>query len=159
MPITYEPIATAAWSGTVTFSSIPSTYTDLRVVVAGSNFVGQNIAIRFNNDAGNNYFGVNVRGNGTSALGQTVNSTDRCQPPNWQTQGTTPALVIFDIFSYAGSSAKGILINANADNNGAGDVVRSSNCWNSTAAINRIDVFSGSGGNGGTVTLYGIKAA
>jgi hypothetical protein len=57
---TYELIAsqTIASSGTtvtVSFTSIPATYTDLRLVWVGTNSASGNQRVLLNSDAGNNY--------------------------------------------------------------------------------------------------------
>ena len=80
MALTYDPIATTTISGsstnTYTFSSIPSTYTDL--VLAFANFQGTtnySFALRFNGDSGSNYSYTVLEGNGTSASSGTSTST------------------------------------------------------------------------------------
>ena len=59
MPNTYEPIATntlGSAASSVTFSSIPSTYTDLIVVMNYANSTGlADVFFRFNGDTGSNY--------------------------------------------------------------------------------------------------------
>ena len=57
---TYTPIATTTGtgsSGTITFTSIPSTYTDLRIILNGTetNATLYEFDMRYNNDSGNNY--------------------------------------------------------------------------------------------------------
>ena len=75
MAATYSPIATYTVSGSAvasyTFSSIPSTYTDLvlrisaRTSVTGQTF--DNIEIQFNNDSATNYSYIRLRGSGSAA--------------------------------------------------------------------------------------------
>jgi hypothetical protein len=169
MAITYEPIATANGNGrgtTITFSSIPSTYTDLRVIIqATSPGSGQYVspAIRFNSDSGANYNNTVLWGDGSSTGSYRVNSTTLIYagPTQVSAQNTNPCVGIVDIFSYAGSTFKASLINGSVDNNGSGSVERIAGCWRNTTAINAISVVSqGAGFSTSTiVTLYGIKAA
>ena len=68
---TYVALATQTLGSavaTVTFSSIPGTYTDLVLVMqpAGSS-TSQNIGLRFNSDSGSNYGETNIKGSGTTA--------------------------------------------------------------------------------------------
>ena len=71
MPSTYEPIATTtlgSTAATITFSSIPATYTDLRIALVGSLSGGGNYGnLRFNSDSGSNYSVTILRGNGSAA--------------------------------------------------------------------------------------------
>ena len=70
MPITYEPIATASGTGsntTLSFTSIPATYTDLILILNGSLNTGNNTRMRFNNNSGFNYSMTVVTGDGSSA--------------------------------------------------------------------------------------------
>jgi len=58
MPATYEPIATTTLgsaAATITFSSIPATYTDLVIVFAGTATANLNPLMSFNSDSGTNY--------------------------------------------------------------------------------------------------------
>lgn len=53
-------------SSLVTFSSIPSTYRDLVVVVNADNSVQTELFARFNGDSGNNYYTVRMQASGVS---------------------------------------------------------------------------------------------
>ena len=68
---TYESISSVTLtsnSTTVTFGSIPQTYTDLvLVIVAKITSGGLDMFIRFNSDTGSNYSYTQLYGNGTSA--------------------------------------------------------------------------------------------
>jgi hypothetical protein len=58
MATTYEPIATTTLgtaAASITFSSIPATYTDLRLVVMCKLLAHQLLMFRFNSDTGSNY--------------------------------------------------------------------------------------------------------
>ena len=158
MTATYDSIATTTTNGTtgtITFSSIPNTYTDL-VVVLFCLTAGFDTHIRFNGDTGTNYSATILRGNGTAASStRTTNAAQIFLNFN----ASSPALFIVDVFSYAGSTNKTILINSNEDANGSGTVERRVGLWRNTAAINSITLTHGGNFSSGTVaTLYGIKA-
>jgi hypothetical protein len=165
MPATYEPIATQNGTGssaTVTFSSIPSTYTDL-ILVANPIFTVNtaNVNIRINGDTGTNYSDTYVRGDGSTA------SSGR---------DTSSNLIFF-------SATSGGVTTANRDN-GIAHFMNYSNSttyktvllrysqprqfalaevalWRNTAAITSISIIASTGNldSAATFTLYGIKAA
>jgi hypothetical protein len=167
MALTYEPIATTTLSSsstTITLSSIPSTYTDLRVVIFGLCTVdGDAVRMRFNGDSSAVYSWIALSGNGTG--GSTTfsnNETFSRTNAGGNNLNTRPSLITTDIFSYSGSNFKTMIHTSNADQSGSGTVSRSVSLWRSTSAINSIAlslVFSASYATGTTVTIYGIKAA
>ena len=165
MPATYEPIATTtlgSTSATITFSSIPATYTDLRLVIVPLGTATANLFFTYNNDTGTNYSQTTLSGNGTTAASASATSRGNLYltyVTNIQT--ATPTLRTIDIFSYAGSTFKTALTTENSDLNGSGSVARTVGLWSSTSAINRLDIFvSGTTmAAGTTATLYGIKNA
>lgn len=159
MPSTYEPIATTTLSGStseVTFTSIPATFTDLRLVFVGTS-ASQALAIQFNGDTSTNYSRTIISGDGTSASSPRNTSLDRLIIASLN---STPLLTSLDIFSYAGSTNKTGLINESRDQNGSGLVLRAVGLWRSTSAITSLRLYGYSGSNiTGTATLYGIKNA
>lgn len=165
MPATYEPIATTTLSSaasTITFSSIGSEYTDLRLVVSvlgdGTNYCN----LRLNNDSGTNYSHTRLKGQGTSIVSQrTSNTTSIWLMDNNAASSTIPTLTVADIFSYAGSTNKTVLVAESNDQNGSGGVGRYVGLWRNTAAITRVDMImtSGNFAIGTTATLYGILKA
>ena len=71
MAITYEPIATTTLgtsASSVTFSTIPGTYTDLVLVVAGTSAATNGNEMQFNGDTGNNYSFTLLYGTGSAAV-------------------------------------------------------------------------------------------
>jgi hypothetical protein len=67
---TYESIATqtlGSSSGSITFSSIPSTYTDLVIVFSGTTAALVAVDIQFNGDTSTNYSRTIISGNGSTA--------------------------------------------------------------------------------------------
>lgn len=161
MAATYEPIATTTLSSnaaSITFSSIPATYTDLRIIVNFDASISANaIYLRFNSDTASNYSRTILLGNGTNAI--SGRSTSITYIP---LGGTAAVAVLYtvDIFSYAGSTYKTCLSTNSMDNNGSGQVNAQVGLWRSTSAITSIqldtviDLPAGT-----TATLYGILKA
>lgn len=166
MALTYEPIATTTLgsaAASITFSSIPSTYTDLRVVITSLNSSNnQDGKLTFNNDTATNYSDLHVYGDGASA--GTYRETSQAyiaifSLSNIVTNGASMAQI--DIFSYAGSTYKTVLIRTANDKNGSGSTAATVGLWRSTAAITRLDLAltAGNYNAGTTATLYGILKA
>jgi hypothetical protein len=166
MPITYDNIATTTLSSaasTITFSSIPSTYTDLRLVVVNTSSSANNQGVRFNSDTGTNYSSTIIWGDGSTAQSFRYTSAayihyaaDIVVAPE-----TNPAFSTIDIFSYAGATNKTCLITTSLDLNGSGEVVRRVGLWRSTSVIDTITLMrtAGNYSAGSIATLYGIKNA
>lgn len=169
MPSTYEPIATqtlGSAASSITFSSIPSTYTDLKVIVLPRSVDGgtgsDSLILRYNSDTGTNYSNTRIRGNGTAAYsGKNINQTSVYVGEFALAGSPGPSLITIDIFSYSNSTFKTLLASNSADLNDSGNVFAFCGLWRSTAAISTLTL---SGVNyqfntGSTATLYGIKAA
>jgi len=172
MPATYEPIATSTITGStvasVTFSSIPSTYTDLVVVIQARGTFAQNgidVTFIYNGDnASGNYSWTYISGNGTSAVsgrGSAGIGYFSWIPAANNTSGVFSANV-HHIMNYANTTTfKTTLNRTSPPSNGAAASV---GLWRSTAAIGSIQlqISNGSQGyyaTGSTLTLYGVKAA
>lgn len=165
MAVTYDPIATTTLTSTassITFSSISSAYTDLRLVFVpiANNIVNQLV---LNSDTGSNYSRIYIRSDGTTAASnyntnQTLARLNTLSAP--ATSGNNGFYTI-DIFSYGASTYKTMLMTSSQDNNGSGAVERMVNLWRSTSAVTSITLSPNSGtyGIGTIATLYGIKAA
>ena len=163
MATTYEKIQSytlGSASANITFSSISSAYTDLRLVFTGSYAVASRGSIRFNSDSSTNYSDTRLLGSGTSATSTgNTNQTYQIVGPS---DSSAVLLNEIDIFSYAGSTNKTFLIGNSQDNNGSGFVSRWVCLWRSTSAITSIVYATYDGVNlaaGSTATLYGILKA
>lgn len=162
----FESIATATGtgsSGTITFSSIPSTYQHLQLRVNSKNTSGNNLVMQLNSDTGTNYTRHYLRGDGTSvtASGQTSQSQIEFMGSG---SGTPyPAVLIIDIHDYASTSKYKTIRNLSGqDENGSGTITLSSGLWLSTSAVNSITFkisSSGSFTTDSTFALYGIKGS
>lgn len=172
MPATYEPIATQTLGsdiGTVTFSSIPQTYTDLVLVTnTKHSYVGsaavQINGLQFNSDTATNYSTTFIYGNGTSPVSSRGSSNPAFTIYASMASATSFLPQTFHIFNYSNTTTyKTILFRSgNADDSGFG-VVASVGLWRATpAAITTIDFKATSTyvwKTNSTFTLYGIKAA
>jgi hypothetical protein len=171
MTATYEKIATTTLgttSATISLSSIPSTYTDLVLIIsARTNRSGQatdGLNIKFNTDDGNNYSDTDLVGNGSNASSnRDTNSTrwltnDANLPAATATSGVFSAIIV-SLQNYANTNVykTGLCrFNLASSNTGA-----SVGLWRSTAAIDAITLISRNNADfvsGSTFTLYGIKA-
>lgn len=166
---TYEKIATTTLSSTattITLSSIPSTYTDLRIVAMlkvtnPGTVVGE--YFRVNNDSGTNYSQTAVRGNGTATSSFRSTGATSIDIESGAASSTF-LMTKIDIFSYAGSTNKTMLIEGTYEANTvstSSKVIHQVGLWRSTSAINRIDIV-GVGDTfaiGSSVTIYGILKA
>lgn len=162
MPATYEPIATASPNGvnSYSFTSIPGTYTDLRLVIfAVSNTGGSGINIQLNSITTTIYSQTNIKGDGSTATSNRYSNEDQWYFGESPGVTSVPSLVTIDFFNYAGSTNKTVLSTNANDKNGSGVVFRRVGLWRSTAAITSITVFTSGTVTGTTATLYGIKAA
>ena len=168
MPATYEPIATTTLSSaasTITFSSIGSGYTDLRVIFSGlgTTGAGQYANMRLNSDTGTNYSNTRFKVSGTSIISQrTSGITSIWLMDNYELNSTIPTFCTADIFSYAGSTNKTALVTeSNEMNSASSGLTRFVSLWRNTAAITSITLFTTSGNFaiGTTATLYGILKA
>lgn len=161
MTVTYDSISTQtlanSTTATVTFSSIPATYTDLVLVFNGARTTGAaDIFLRFNGDTATNYSRTYVSGNGTSAA-SARGSNETAFNGGGYVQ-TVVGSSIFQIFNYANTTTfKTVLARTNYTDVSVSAYV---GLWRATpAAINTILVgTSNFFTSGSTFTLYGIKA-
>jgi hypothetical protein len=165
MPATYEPIATTTLgsaASSITFSSIASSWTDIKVIIVATAASNANFAFRFNSDSGSNYSRTRLAADGSSVTSSQNTNQTELQLTSSFSIGTTPVMRTLDIFSYAGSTNKTVLFEEINDLNGAGGLNKQVGLWRNTAAITSISFFAQSATNfaaGTTATLYGIKNA
>jgi hypothetical protein len=165
MTATYEPISTQTLgtaTATVTFSSIPATYTDLVLVVNGSASSSAFDAwLRFNGDTTTNYSNTTLTGSGSVANSSRASNASFIFLETQSTfRSTTRTNLIVQIFNYTNTTTfKTLISRASAP----GDYVEALiGLWRKTPeAINTILISNSSAYNfsvGSTFTLYGIKA-
>ena len=168
MPTTYEKIATTTLgsaSATITFSSISSAYTDLRLVLVAQSTTGgsaiANARLTYNSDTATNYSRTVLAGDGSAAASYRNTSVAYLDLASANLSSAQPSLLTYDIFSYAGSTFKTTLYTASQDYNGSGAVERIVGLYRSTTAISAITITStlNTYAIGTTATLYGILKA
>jgi hypothetical protein len=165
MPNTYEQIASISMGGTndATFSSIPATYTDLKIVFMMKHVNQGTVRMRFNGDTASNYSQVNLRGNETIVASAREASESGMVVNLQQNLSTTYfCLGILDIMSYTESVNKSALWSVS----GSYPSIRHEVCtgvgmWNNTSAITSVtfSVVNSPIDSGSYATLYGIKRA
>jgi hypothetical protein len=166
MPATYDKIEARTLgtaSNSVTFTSIPATYTDIVAIVAIPASGPVTTALRVNGDTGNNYSTTILAGISAGA------NSYRESNKSW---GVTGGLIsgmgantniICNFMNYSNTTTnKTILARGNSVPNN--DLEQNVILWRNTAAINSISFIDYNGGAntypvGTTFTLYGIKAA
>lgn len=161
MPATYEPIATTTLSSnaaSTTFTSIPSTYTDLIIIVQGYMTADENVYLQFNSDTASNYSNTTLGGDASSAFSNRTSNQSKLLVGGLFTSSTGQA--IHHVFNYANTTTnKTVLTRSDT----AGNIVQARvGLWRSTSAITSILIGADSSSNfisGATFTLYGIKAA
>jgi hypothetical protein len=162
---TYSTIATTTLGSNVasyTFSSIPSTYTDLVLIsFSKTTITGDNLFLEFNSDTGNNYSSTYLYGNGSSA------SSGRGSNQSTLLVGTADSAqfitIIANIMNYSNTTTFKSVLSRTNDTAGLYPAVGArAGLWRSTSAINSIKIYVPNGGNlatNSTFTLYGIAAA
>ena len=164
---TYTPISTQTLSSTantITFSSIPSTYTDLvLVMVMTANSTAFNVFYTLNSDTGSNYSWTLMGGDGTTAGSAKLAS----QPEGRLTyyaavRSSTPTFTYANFMNYSNTTTKKTVI-SRSNRTSDGVEYTLNNWFNATSqAINNISIFANGGLSfavGSTFTLYGITAA
>jgi hypothetical protein len=161
---TYEAIATqtlGSAAASVTFSSIPSTYTDLVLIsTAGVTSGLLNYAVRFNSDSGANYSRTVLSGTGVgTATDRNTNITYNILNDYGYLDTTLNTNILAHIMNYSNATTfKTTLSRTNNTANGTSTCV---NLWRSTAAINSLLILP-TGSTflaGSTFSLYGIASA
>ena len=170
-PSSFESIATATGTGssnTITFSSIPSTFSHLQVRILGRSdtaSVTQTAVLTLNNDTGANYANHVLIGDGATASasgGASSSNVPRIYSVGASAAASIMSVGIIDIHDYASTTKnKTVRIWTGDDRNGSGRTALSSGLWQSTTAVNRLDIITAAGNwtTATTIALYGIKGA
>jgi hypothetical protein len=170
-PTDYESIATttvgAGGAGSITFSSIPSTYSHLQIRgISRTDNPGSvdNVVIRFNSDTGTNYSWHQLAGDGSAASSggeSTKNYILIGLHPTSSTTANTFGATVVDVLDYANTNknktARGL---SGFDVNGSGTVLLRSGLWQDTGAITSVTITLLSAYNYlqySQFALYGIK--
>jgi len=153
---TYTPIATTTISSgaNYTFTSIPSTYTDLVLVCNMIDTAVNVLAFQLNSDTGSNYSSTRVYGTGSAAASSRDSSFTYI---DLGTTSTSYGTSIINFENYANTTTYKTVLGRVSDPGNR--VTAGVGLWRSTAAINSIKVYGGSNWTGSKLTLYGIQAA
>lgn len=165
MPQTYTPIATytvPSDTASYTFSSIPSTYTDLVIVASAQRGItgsGGDGNVKFNSDSGSNYSSTILYNDGNTvysfrwsniaAMYGAFSAADSFYGTN-----------IIHIMNYSNTTTYKTVVSRYGWTTTNDRVAGGVNLWRSTSAINSITLSAANNIKAGsTITLYGIQAA
>jgi hypothetical protein len=155
---TYTALATitlGSSTSSITFSSIPATYRDLVLVIAGSATSNNDVAIRFNGDSGNNY--NSLRGLGFSGGVYTDSFSNASSTSPAASIGTAQSTIIHQIMDYSATDKHKTLVARSMIP--TSDVIMGASRWANTAAITSVAITAGPTYTTGTVfSLYGIAS-
>ena len=158
---TYTALATVTLgssASSLSFSSIPASYRDLVIVENVTTSTNSYLRIRFNGDSGNNYSRVSMAGDGSTATSSSNDAISNISTIRTQATSSNPATLIWQIMDYSATDKhKTVLLRAN---NTASFVEALAGRWANTAAINSIELISGTGtfNTGSTFNLFGIAS-
>ena len=170
MATTYTLISSNVLSGSaasVTFSSIPSTYTDLVLKTSARcdyAYIFDGLVLQLNSDTGANYSYTILRGSGSA--GSSASGSAQTTARVGYVDGSTSTANTFNsgeiyIPSYLSSNKKPFGTFAlQEDNASAAYMEANANLWQGTSAITSITLKTGNAANfvsGSSFYLYGIK--
>lgn len=159
---TYVPIQTTTLgtsAASITLSSIPTTYTDLVLVInPSSTSAGVNNEVQVGNgtvDTGSNYSTTQIYGDGTTPYSTRLANSSFTYSGMAEPNATS----VIQFMNYANTLTYKTFLSRGSGPSSY--VTAEASLWRNTAAINIIKLTgqSGSYGAGTTFTLYGIAAA
>jgi hypothetical protein len=152
---TYTPLATVTLGGSdaeIIFSSIPATYRDLVIIIAGTASGATSPSLRFNSDGGSNYNNLRLFANPSTYTQQAF--TDTYGSMGYM--NTDQSLVRIHILDYSDTNKQKVAFGRN----GNSDTVRlETTRWANTAAIHTVSVRMDGAqtySTGTVISLYGI---
>lgn len=172
VPPSYDSIATvtvgSGGSSSISFSSIPSTYTDLQVRAlirgtASTTAISANM--QFNSDTGSNYSYHELYGNGTTAQASAGTTQTRFflhgNAPAATALASSFGVAVMDILEYKNTNIYKTTrcLNGMDVNGSGGYILLDSGNWRNTNAISSIQITPSSGNFAqySKFALYGIK--
>ncbi len=165
---TYEKIQRielTSGASSITFSSIPQTYTDLCLVISSTMSTQNYIFVDVNGSGANHTYRNLIDELGTV---RTYNQTAYSPPafpiaPMFSSDATIPSSATVYFTNYTASTNKSVSANSVSEANSTTNVILGilSGMWNSTAAITSLVLYPQAGtiAAGTSATLYGIKDA
>lgn len=162
---TYTPITSvtlASAQSSVTFSSIPQTYTDLVVVLSvKGTAAGNDIDVigQFNFDANSNYSWTRIYGDGTSAGSLRLTSQTVLRLGNMAGSGFSFSPMVLNVQNYSNTTTFKTMLGR--PNNPHRIIDGYVNLWRSISAITDFTILASTGNfdTGSTFALYGISAS
>lgn len=160
MAATYTPIASitlGAATSSVTFSSIPQTYTDLIVIFNGRTDGDENTNLQFNSDTTNNYSVTALYGNGSTVTSNRQSNTGSIGLGGISSGSDEQGTVIVQIMNYANTTTNKTVISRA---NNSTYVQLRVGMRRSTEAVSAMTIRADSTTflSGTTFNLYGILA-
>lgn len=154
-------------ASSVTFSSIPSTYTDLVLVAnVGSNNDAQVFSCRINSDTGTNYSITQLLGQGSAASSTRDSSQTKMNISKGVGVTTTNngMVVVSNFNNYSNTTTYKTVLSRVGEATGTYiGTAATVGLWRSTAAITSIELSLNNGtttfNTGSTFNLYGVTAA
>ena len=167
MANTFELIASstvgAGGASAITFSSIPSTYTDLCLKMSLRLVADGDYGTMTINGSGSNFSSRRIYGDGSAATSATRSDNYLIGVYNASgSTGNTFANLEIYFPNYAGSNNKSFSIDAVTENNATSAVATlSANLWSNTPAINALSFlpYTSNFAQFSTAYLYGVKNA
>jgi hypothetical protein len=161
----YEPIASvvvpSGGVSSITFGSIPQTYTHLQIRAMVLTSAQANMEVRFNEDTGANYALHQLQGNGSAASSEAQSSEVRSRICLLNPNASYPAVSVTDILDYTNTNKTTTIRTLWGADAAAADtqarVGITSGLWNNTAAVTSILLFATSFSQHSSFSLYGIK--
>jgi len=152
-------------TASITFSSIPGTYTDLLLKISSrNNDIYNEIHFRFNGNTGSNYSGRNVKGTGSAVSSASSTSLSSMQDVTVQSKSDQTASTFGNIElyipNYTSSNYKSMSSDSVQENNAtAVETMLGAGLWAQTSAITSIEAFPSVGSfvQHSTFYLYGIS--
>ena len=165
MAVTYKLIETvtvgSGGAASVDFTSIPQSYTDLKIVLSGRATIADNAVQGAFNGSTSNFSNRILYGNGASAVSNTpANNTVMYQNFSTETASVFANSELY-IPNYLSSNKKSIsLDNVNEANATTAYIVPMAYIWDNTASISSIKIQITSGiAQYSSAYLYGIKSS
>jgi hypothetical protein len=158
---TYTPLANltlGSAASSVTFSSIPATYSDLICVVLATGSTTLQGRIRLNSDTGLNYEYVRMSSDGSGRSSVTASDTSGFLSAIATARTTDSLQMNINIMNYALTNKNTTMI-IRAGNAAVGTDALATT-WRNTAAVTTIQILTSTGNwaVGSTFSLYGIVA-
>jgi hypothetical protein len=154
---TYTPLATVTLgssASSVTFSSIPATYRDLVIVVAGTTSASSGLYLRLNGDTGANYTAVYAYGTGSSAVSTTSIVINGLYIGNFT--NVNQSVSTNHLMDYSATDKHKTMVGIGSDPSNF--VIMNATRWANTAAVTSVLVLPATGtmSAGMTLSMYGI---